>query len=109
MTSSNGLTHDGTASRPPAGLTAGRLIRRPATIVWLILVAATLTSSWLGEGHGARRVATVAVIIVALVKVFLVGQYFMELRRAPLALRLAFGGWVVVIGATLVGLYLHAG
>jgi hypothetical protein len=48
----------------------------------------------------------VALIAVAFVKVRLVGLYFMELRAAPLALRVVFEGWVVATGGVLVGLYL---
>ena len=36
-----------------------------------------------------------------------VGAEFMELRHAPLALRVAFDAWVIVVAAALLGLYLH--
>ena len=68
--------------------------------IWALLVAATLGSWTLGGGHG------VALIAVAFVKVRLVGLYFMELRAAPVALRVAFEGWVVAAAGILVGLYL---
>lgn len=45
-------------------------------------------------------------LVVALVKVRLVGLYFMELRSAPVALRGLFEGWIVVTGSVLIGLYL---
>jgi hypothetical protein len=38
-------------------------------------------------------------------KARLIGLEFMELRRAPLALRLAFELWVLVVCAGLLGLY----
>jgi Prokaryotic Cytochrome C oxidase subunit IV len=82
---------------------------RRAVVVCLILIAATAVSVWLGDGHGARRAATVAVLLVALAKVRLVGRHFMGLRTAPLALRAAFAGWLVLIGGLLIGMYLHAG
>lgn len=109
MTSSDGPTETAAAAAPPDALTARGLIKRPATVVWLVLVAATMISSWLGDGHGTRKVATVVVIVVAFLKVFLVGQYFMELRTAPRALGLAFGAWVVLIGGIVLGMYLSAG
>jgi hypothetical protein len=31
---------------------------------------------------------------------------FMELRHAPLPLRLAFEGWALVVGGTIIGCYL---
>jgi hypothetical protein len=36
-------------------------------------------------------------------------MYFMELRHAPLALRLLFDGWVVVVWAGLIVLYQTGG
>jgi len=68
-------------------------------VVWLVLVTATLVS-W------SLRAIGLAVLAVAFVKVRLVGLYFMELRTAPVPLRLAFEAWVVVVGAVLAGLYL---
>jgi hypothetical protein len=46
------------------------------------------------------------VLVIAFAKTWAVGRWFMELRFAPRALRLAFDGWVVVAGATVVALYL---
>ena len=76
--------------------------------VWAFLVAVTALSFAVGGGHGAagHEAATVAVVAVAFVKVRLVGLEFMELRSAPVPLRLLFEGWVVVTGAVLIGLYL---
>ena len=82
---------------------------RLVIVVGAVLMAATLSSAWLGHGLGPRRVATVAVIVVAFAKVLLVGEYFMELRRAPLPFRLVFGGWTALMAAVLIGLYLHSG
>jgi hypothetical protein len=84
-------------------------LKTPAAMAWLALVAATSASAWLGDGHGPPEVAAVAVIAVAFFKVRLVGRYFMELRGAPLALRLVFDGWVVVACVALTGIYLIAG
>jgi Prokaryotic Cytochrome C oxidase subunit IV len=69
------------------------------TAVWALLVAATLTT-WSVGG------VSVAVLVIAFVKVRLVGLYFMELRSAPIPLRLLFEGWVVVTCSVLIGLYL---
>ena len=79
--------------------------------VWTILVAATLLSATVGGGHDAsgHEGATVAVLAVACFKARLVGLWFMELRSAPVGLRLAFEGWVVVTGGALIGLYLSRG
>ena len=97
-----------TSDQASEGVTLGELLRRPAAVVWVVLVAATTLSWWLGDGHGSRETATVLVIAVAFLKVFLVGHYFMELRTAPLPLRLAFTTWVGVIGTVLVVMYLSS-
>jgi hypothetical protein len=45
------------------------------------------------------------VLGVAFLKVGLVGHYFMELRYAPLSLRLVFTGWAVVVCSALIVMY----
>src|SRR5437764_113126 len=66
------------------------LARTVVTPVWLLLVVATVISWMLGAnyGPGNHEAATVTVMVVSFVKVGFVGLYFMELRHAPLALRL---------------------
>ena len=73
------------------------LLRSRLTLVWLILVAATLLSfeSMLLGGDGAR-LARCAILIIAFAKVALVGLEFMDLRNAPLLLRLPFLGWAII-------------
>jgi len=82
------------------------VLRSSIGLAFLVLVAATVTSWYLGDGHGAAKAATVGVIAVAFAKVYLVGHHFMELRHAPTPLRLVFGGWVVVVCTALVVMYL---
>lgn len=80
-----------------------------AIAVWAVLVAAT-TVSWLLGAHDPvnRTASTVAVIVIAFIKVHLVGIHFMSLDRAPRSLRIIFDTWVVTVCAILVGLYLCA-
>jgi hypothetical protein len=83
------------------------LARDRISLIWLFLIAATLVSWRVGTDGGlAAHLATTLVLIVAFVKVRLVGLYFMELRSAPLPLRLLFEGYCFVVCAALVGLYL---
>ncbi len=84
------------------------LLRHRITAVWSLLIAATLLSWWLGTDHGlgSNTAATLAVIAVAFFKVRCIGLYFMELRHAPIALRLVFEGYVVVVCGVVIGLYL---
>lgn len=79
---------------------------RPVTIVWLVLMAATGVSWWLGDGHASTDVAAVLVIVTGFAKVALIGEHFMELRSAPWQLRFAFLGWCLVVPAILLGIYL---
>jgi amino acid transporter len=85
-------------------------LRTPATAVWAALLLATLATWMLGAGHtmlvDSARTATVFVIVIAFVKVDLVGRYFMELQHAPRRLALLFNGWTVITCAAVVGLYL---
>ncbi|MGQ0632461.1 MAG: cytochrome C oxidase subunit IV family protein [Sporichthyaceae bacterium] len=79
---------------------------RPVTIVWAVLMVATLISWWLGDGHGATKLAAVLVIVTGFAKVALIGDHFMELRSAPPQLRWAFMGWCIVVPAIMCGIYL---
>jgi hypothetical protein len=79
-----------------------------ATLVWLGLVVATLVAALIGEysAPGGPGVATAAVIIIALVKARFVGLEFMELRGAPVVMRIAYEMWTVLVCTVLLGLYL---
>lgn len=85
---------------------AAALLRTRVSVVWLVLIAATLVSWGVGTDHGiAAELATVVVLVVAFVKVRLVGMYFMELKAAPAPLRLAFECYCVVVCAALIAMY----
>ncbi len=67
---------------------------------------ATLLSWQLGHAPGARHGgASVAMLVIALVKARFVFLDFMELRGAPLPLRLAFEAWAVLVCIALIALY----
>ncbi|MBI2799260.1 MAG: cytochrome C oxidase subunit IV family protein [Gammaproteobacteria bacterium] len=78
------------------------------TPLWIILILATAVSWEFGHGFGFgshHNYATVAVVLIAFIKVRFVFLDFMELRAAPLPLRLAFESWAVLVGGTIIGLY----
>ena len=71
--------------------------------IWLLLMSATLGSWILGsENRGT------ALMLVAFIKVRLVGLHFMELRSAPLALRTLFEAYVVVVFTVVIVMYVQA-
>jgi hypothetical protein len=83
------------------------LLRTRATFVLLLLIG-TSVASW-AFSHGAGQIdarhAGLVVITLAFVKVRFVLLDFMELRHAPLAMRLAVEAWVVVVWLLLCSLY----
>jgi heme/copper-type cytochrome/quinol oxidase subunit 4 len=84
------------------------LLRNPASKVWMLLMAATILTTWgLTKDGFPVRLATIAIVLIAAIKVRLVLLHFMELRHAPLPLRLVFEGWVVVVTVALIVLYLR--
>lgn len=81
--------------------------RSRITWVWSALVALTVAAWILGHDVGLRDAsfASVAVIVLAFVKVRLVALDFMELRHAPEGVRWAVEVWCVVVCAALCGLF----
>ena len=77
---------------------------RRVTLVWVLLLALTFGSFLIGLEQSADFASVGAVIIigVALLKVPLFGVHFMDVRAAPLPLRIVFDGYVVVVFAGLV-------
>jgi Prokaryotic Cytochrome C oxidase subunit IV len=85
-----------------------RSLASPVVIVWSVLAAVTLLSWALGAEHllGFAHALTALLFVVAFVKVWLIGRYFMDLRSAAVPLRLLFDGWVFVVGTALTVMYL---
>ncbi|MDT5413216.1 MAG: hypothetical protein QOG14_5436 [Mycobacterium sp.] len=83
------------------------LLRKPVSIVWAALILATCASTWLlSKDSVTPEVATVAIVLIAAAKVRLVIWHFMEVRRAPLTLRLVCDGWLLAVTALIVTVYL---
>jgi hypothetical protein len=103
------MTSMAPASRS-GGLTARELLRAPFTRVWVVLIAATLVSWYIGTDHRIETpvVVTVIVMLVAFTKIRFVGLYFMGLRDAPILLRSIFEGYCLVVFSMILTLYLVA-
>ncbi|GAA1657491.1 hypothetical protein MMUR_25510 [Mycolicibacterium murale] len=82
-----------------------RYVRNRAGVSWLILVVATVASWLVGADHGTGSLVAVVVLGIAAVKVRLVGLDFMELRQAPMPLRVGFELYCVALWAGLSGLF----
>jgi len=75
-------------------------------VVWVALVAATIASTWvLSKDAFGPSVAVVGMFGLAALKVRYVMLDFMELRSAPLAARVVFEGWVVLVTALILGFW----
>ena len=89
--------------------TPADLLRSHASVVWLFLVIATAASWALGTDHGfveSHVAASVTILVVAFVKVRFIGLYFMELRDAPIGLRVLLEAYCLLACATTIGFYL---
>ena len=86
------------------------LLKSPITVVWVILILATLTSWWLGTDHGFSNENLVGslILLVAFIKVRFVGLYFMEHRHSPIPLRIVFEVWCLVVCSVVIGMFLLA-
>jgi heme/copper-type cytochrome/quinol oxidase subunit 4 len=98
------------AAVPAAERSGGTSLRGPFTVVWFVLIGATLLSWYLGADHGfqSHTATSIVVILVAFVKVRFVGLYFMDLRDAPILLRSIFEVYCVVACTLLIALCVAA-
>ncbi len=75
------------------------------TVAWLVLMVATGLGWWLGQAGQTsaqgQALTTAGVIVVAFIKVWIVGFQFMELRHAPRWLRHAFDAWIIAVCTAL--------
>jgi heme/copper-type cytochrome/quinol oxidase subunit 4 len=79
------------------------VLRERATWVWLGLVLLTCVTTWgLSRDLFSPAVAVVGIFLIAAVKVRYVMLDFMELRHAPLPVKVAFEGWIVVVVAAMI-------
>lgn len=84
------------------------LVYQRATVIFTLLVMVTGISFWLTAGHGAavlgetQKVVWTQIVFLAFLKVRWVLLDFMELRSAPIKLRLLFEVWVIGVAAFLI-------
>lgn len=91
---------------PARGLTTANR----ATVVWAILLAATLLTAILGfEDSSRTAIFGVAILAIAFLKVEIVIFEYMEVRSAPMLLKALAHSYVAVSFVTLMTLLLVAG
>lgn len=79
--------------------------------IWLLLSAITVGYVWIDRSanhHGVRTASTavtVSAVVLALFKVRVIMGEFMEVRGAPTLLRRLADLWIVIMAATMLGLY----
>lgn len=84
------------------------LVNQRATYTFGLLVLITTLSLWLTAGHGAalfhegEAVLWTQIIVLAFLKVRWILLDFMELRTAPMKLRLTFELWALAVAGTLI-------
>ena len=74
---------------------------RALTLAWLVLLAITATTWWLGGGHlqtaSGSMVPVLLLCALTFVKGMLVSLEFLELRHAPALWRWLVCGWLAVV------------
>jgi cytochrome c oxidase subunit 4 len=84
-------------------------LRGRLTLVWMLLVAVTFVSWWVGAHGESGRLGvnlpvTALVVAIALLKTRLVFWHFMEVRNAPSWLRWNCDGWLVFLALMIFAL-----
>jgi len=86
------------------------VLRERVTLVWLGLVVLTCVTTWgLSKDAFNPAVAVVGIFLIAAMKVRYVILDFMELRNAPIPVRVAFEAWPVVVAAMILGFWFATG
>jgi heme/copper-type cytochrome/quinol oxidase subunit 4 len=86
------------------------VLRERVTLVWLGLVVLTCVTTWgLSKNLFTPAVAVVGIFLIAAMKVRYVILDFMELRNAPIPVRVAFEAWPVVVAVMILGFWFATG
>ena len=85
------------------------VLRERVTWVWLALVVLTCVTTWgLSTDVFLPVVGVVGNFVIAAVKVRYVMLDFMELRDAPIPVRVAFEAWPVAVAEIILGFWFAA-
>ena len=82
------------------------VLRERVTMVWLGLMVLTCVTTWgLSKDLFIPAVGVVGIFSIAAIKVSYVMLDFMELRSAPIPVRVAFQAWPVAVAAMILGFW----
>lgn len=82
------------------------VLRERVTMVWLGLMLLTVITTWgLSKDVFTPAVAVAGIFLIAAIKVRFVMLDFMELRDAPISVRVAFQVWIVGVTALILGFW----
>ncbi len=86
------------------------ILRNPLTYIWFFLSIATIVSWRLGVGHDANAaqsnaVISAVVVLFALIKTRFVIRHYMQVRLAPLWLKLSCDAWLIGMFAMVTCFY----
>jgi caa(3)-type oxidase subunit IV len=85
------------------------VLRERVTWVWLALVVLTCVTTWgLSKNLFSPTVAVVGTFLIAAVKVRYVILDFMELRNAPIPVRVIAEAWPAVVAVMILGFWFLA-
>jgi heme/copper-type cytochrome/quinol oxidase subunit 4 len=78
-------------------------LRERVTMVWPGLMVLTCVTTWgLSKDVFSPAVAVVGIFVIAAVKVRFVMLDFMELRTAPIPVRVVFEAWPVLVAGAVI-------
>lgn len=83
-------------------------LMRPCTLVWLVLMLLTMTTYAIGEADAGGTAIMLIVLGIAVLKVQMVANYFMELRHTRWLWRGIVLGWLVTVTGLIAIAYLTA-
>jgi caa(3)-type oxidase subunit IV len=82
------------------------VLRERVTAVWLCLIVLTCVTTWgLSNDLFAPEVGVVGIFSIAAIKVSYVILDFMELRNAPIPVRVAFQAWPVAVATMILSFW----
>jgi hypothetical protein len=74
---------------------------RVLTVVWVLLIGATVSAGWLAENERGVRWAGMAMLLIASAKIGLIVSHFMEVRFAPFKWKGIFAAWLCLVTAAV--------